>query len=962
MSNMSWIKIIGVGALGALAAGAAIAQGGNGWNFECTFFSNPPQAPPYPFSDDYGLGRVRNTLISVSLGHSGTEIWGGTMGPCYAPARTLAAAGRLAFQIGSEGSVQDTFDDGLAVTTGAPQSPVGDFTYARILFDGTSELFGANGLRGFYTGASNRYHVLQWNNADTDVQLTARVIGDAVRLEWVIRNLHAESHRLGLKYGSYVGMRTRNAGVTEPGTSYNQAHSLLGTNTGIPKFTAERYIGYTFLPTSKPARTERNYLKSSPKFPAYVNFEFGQSYPYGLKVENVPSESIKDATPADQFLIGNQGGFTQPGLLWNNVMRSRVFTDNGQGDPLVDAVFDPVQEEADILLNETAFIQGFAPTAVAAGGTKTIVQYIRSPWSVGNYLDPFTVLVDAPRLLPTDVGAGSTHGLAHNPFPIRAYIDNQYARIDQEVTLNNVQVTLTLPASMRLVAPPDGGNVAPPTQILGRVGPNVVAFVDWWVEADGNSFGYQPYSVKFESVPGPVKVLNGQILVSATAQLRLPDSPTLVTLPWSFADSSLDAILGLVSGRDYIALKWDTDQQIYKTAISAERGRGIWIIPTSDLGYRALNNATIPPDQATGGLIFNLRPGWNLIGNPYSIAVPLKDLVAVSESDPRQSYTWIDLVQQGRVSSSLAYFDMVQNRYLYTQGSDALLQPHTGYWLFVSDGQAIRLVWPPVFAEGLPNSGRGVDDPWKAGGKRWRLQLSARTSDSLDSENYVGVVANTKDVKMWQIRKPPLAPKAKVELAIEDSIDGKTVRMAQAVTEQTARKEWKVSVRAEQPGEVTVTWPNISNIPRNVRFRLLDTATNATRDLRVASGYTIRMDRAGTRELKIQMEPGGSSRPVIGNVIVSQPNRSHDRTAPFTINYSISAEATTTIRILAGSGKEVYMVTRGRADRIGENNAVWALRDSANRAVAPGSYRVEIVAETQNGDRVRKIVPINVIR
>ena len=36
--------------------------------------------------------------------------------------------------------------------------------------------------------------------------------------------------------------------------------------------------------------------------------------------------------------------------------------------------------------------------------------------------------------------------------------------------------------------------------------------------------------------------------------------------------------------------------------------------------------------------------------------------------------------------------------------------------------------------------------------------------------------------------------------------------------------------------------------------------------------------------------------------------------------------------------------------------------DNANRAVAPGTYRVEILAETPDGERVRKIVPVNVIR
>ncbi|MEZ5162856.1 MAG: hypothetical protein R2688_03700 [Fimbriimonadaceae bacterium] len=53
-------------------------------------------------------------------------------------------------------------------------------------------------------------------------------------------------------------------------------------------------------------------------------------------------------------------------------------------------------------------------------------------------------------------------------------------------------------------------------------------------------------------------------------------------------------------------------------------------------------------------------------------------------------------------------------------------------------------------------------------------------------------------------------------------------------------------------------------------------------------------------------------------------------------------------------------MTRGRAENSGENSVQWTLRDNANRAVAPGTYRVEILAETPNGERVRKLVPVSI--
>lgn len=289
------------------------------------------------------------------------------------------------------------------------------------------------------------------------------------------------------------------------------------------------------------------------------------------------------------------------------------------------------------------------------------------------------------------------------------------------------------------------------------------------------------------------------------------------------------------------------------------------------------------------------------------------------------------------------------------------MQPNRGYWVFVTSFQPIRVIWPAVFLPGLPNSGRAATAPvWRQTEKQWRLQVSARLNDGLDANNFVGVAGNAKDATRLITPEPPKAPNGKVTLAIEGELMGKPSRLASAFQANAKRHEWKVSVKAEEAGEVTLTWPNIGSVPRNVRLQLTDPATKTTRDLRFASNYTFRMDEPGTREFIVKLEPGTAGRAVIGNVLVTRPGR--DPRAPFTIAYSLSAQATTTIRVLSGTGREVYTVTRGRSDNAGENTAVWTMRDNANRAVAPGAYRVEILAETDTGERVRKIVPVNVVR
>lgn len=965
MNTSSWKKKFASVAFCAVTFALAGAQG---WDNECIDPENM-----MPRSPDYFVTGIGNDLFAIAIGVSGTATYGGDAGPCYAPARTLNASGRIGFQVGPTGTAQTGFDDLLCLTTGMPIDACGDFGYALIqkvdnAGVGSTLLFGEGGLAGIYTGASRRYMVCRWvAGGDVDVELTVRIIGDACRLQWIIRNVSADQQSLGLNFGMYMGMQTFFGQTDDTGS--NQANSLLSTLTRRPKLTPDNYIGFTVLPNTKPARNERNYMRTNPNFPNYVDFLFGQTQPWGLRVLNDATDYTTGATAVDQFLIGNHGNFQQPGLLWNNVMRYRVFTDFGTGDPLLTPGADTPQQEADVLLNETCFIQRYRPLPVAAGSARTIIQWVKAPWSNADYKDPYTALVDAPRLVATDLA--DTNQLSPNPMQIIAYVDNQLSTLDKELALNEVRCTLDLPPSMRIVADPGSGIVAPKTQIIPVVGPNQIQNVVWWVEADGDAFGPQDYSVRIEPVPGPAKTLKGKVLIAATPRLELVAGPNLVAIPWNFADSSLESILGLRQGQDFIAYVWESSTNQYVPVSSAQRGIGTWIIPTNDEGFVQLNAPSIPVDTASGGLLINLEHGWKMIGNPYSYAVPLGQLIGFAEDSPADTLTWSDMVTSGLVGSSLAYYDRNSGTYKYTTGIDDMLQPNTGYWIYVNTFRPIRLSWPPVLLPGLPNSGRALkEDTWKQTEKQWRLQLSARSNDGSDLENYVGVAASSNEAKKLNLPKPPAVPSrsvdgkviatAPVELSIVDTIDGKSLRMSRSFADRNAKRDWRVTVSSAKAGDVTITWPNVTSINRSVRFRLTDLATNIGTDLRAASGYTVRFNEAGTREFKLEMIPGGITRAVIGNVVVTRPSR--DKSAPFTISYNLSTAASTSIRILSGSGKEVFAVTRGRADREGSNTATWLLRDNANRAVAPGTYRVEIVAETVNGERVRSIVPINVVR
>ncbi len=953
----------------------------DGWLYDCI----DPEQGTSAYTADFFVRRLGNRIVQWRLGISGTVTYGGGPGPCYAGARSNEAPGRMSFGAGPDGSLQDTFDDNMAFTVGFPDDAAGDYAFARIQTKLTTEdvpqdeLFGQGGLAGSFVLSSNRVIIALWNQTGrVGVRLKARVIGDAVRLQWDLTNLAADPNEMGVLFGAYTGMMTSGGGddKVDPGsrtfpsntptTNWREFNSNLQTRRGpsVIKRTGDGYVGYTDTGTTKPLKTEHNFIRSNATFPKTMFFQVGQSGPYGIRVDNVPGET-DDFTAAEQILIGNHGGASEgSGVLNGYNMPQRLLGDQFPGDPLDTG---SVVEDNDIALREVAFVQRFVPESRPQFGIYSVVNYIRSPWGVADYKDPYTALVDAPSAIGTQTGG--TNGLAINPFRVIAYLDNQYAQTDREVDLRDVRITLNLPTdgSLRIVADPNDGNAvaSPKTQIIPNINANQIGSTSWWVEATGDVTGDVTYSVTYQPIPGPAKTLPVKVSIAATPRIRLGEGPSLVSFPWTFPDSSIDDITGLVGGRDYIAYQWDPVQGAYTIATTAERGKAFWIVPNQDLGFLTLINAQTPADTFQGGSFTTLTQGWNMIANPTSIGIPLKDLIAVAEEQNQEAFTWAQLVENGFVSSSLAFWDRnaadpSSGTYKFTESSADLLLPQVGYWIYVNTFRPLRIVWPPVLQRNLPYSGRAANT-WRQTDKRWRLQLSARQGDMLDSQNFVGVASSAADAKTLRMPEPPQTPKGNLQLSIDGvTAEGQPQMLSRTFAERAGRNEWKVRVTSPKAGDVTINWPNMNSVPRNVRLRMTDLATGIAKDLRMSSNYTFRLDAAGTREFKLQLEPGGASKAVIGNVIVSRPTR--DRNAPFTISYALSSEATTSIRILSGTGKEVFTVSRGRADRVGENTAVWAMRDNANRAVAPGSYRVEILAETPSGERVRKIVPVNVVR
>lgn len=957
MKNVFW-RIFGVLGISAGVATCATAQTAY-WDLQCI---DPGTQNPY--STPFIFEAVFNDLFAAAGGATGFVVYGDAGNPdddypCYVTTHNMDLPGRLGFAYGPRGSIQDQYpadpgnsgfvDDNMALTFTWPY-PGGNSTYAATIVDGTRTLFGANGISLAYTGDSNRYFVLESTNDGILVHLQVVVTGDAAVCSWTFTNGTGDPHNIGLWYASKLGMLTEDESVTDR----NGANAAGLATLESPTFFFRGFKDlYPYIPGQRPPRIDHAWDRNldPANFPQQFYIHFGQTAALGgIAIENGPSPATtdpvtgqSDTTQVTTFQMGD--AFFMLGRDWDNpAFPDRLWPDNSH-------------------LESLAYMQKYAPVQVAAnGGTYTITQFVHSTWGASNYVKPYSIVVDAPKLVAVDFSGDpeAQDGLRPNPMVIRVYIDNTwYAEVNKEVAVNDVRIKLNLPAGLTLSV----GQTA--IRTIPQVNPREVRFVDFMVESDGNISGALPISVEVNDVVTQTpRTVRSSIQVASTPKLNLLTGANLVTVPWDFADTSIGAVLApLTTPADYTAYKWDPQQGGYVVATNFERGRSYWIVANSDFPYMPLSsNPSVPGDINSGFLQINTKFGWNNVGNPFPYPISLGQLVGVSAANPQKAYTWTELVQQGIVNGALASFDPTTGDYSYIEGADSVLLPNQGYWIYVGTLQDVTISYPAVFHPALPGSGRGVNDKWLQSDQHWRLKLAARTAQALDAQNYIGRGKDANDVKANMIMEPPTIPSERhdVQLAIEENIDGKPTRLAQALSTNAGRKTWKVVVTTKGAATVNLTWPNLSTVPKNMQFRLIDTATNETRNLRQASGYTFTTSDAATRVFTIEQSTGQVGRAVIGNVVVGGGGRGPG--VPFTINYTLSSDATTTVRILSGAGKEIYTASRGRADRSGENTVTWAMRDNANRLVAPGSYQAEIIAETATGERARRVVPINVVR
>lgn len=823
-----------------------------------------------------------------------------------------------------KGDPESDLDDGLPIIRHADSDfgPGGRLGYTTINVDGTSAIFGDQkdgswalapyesdssignyvGLTGFYV--NSRYRVSKGN---IYVQFRLVVIRDQVRFEVFLRNDDSAPHNVGLRHcadSTTDGMIDSLSYPFIPGRGIVMSETSL-TGTDIPDY-FELYDN-----AENPTVAMRNSLR------------------------------FEDCTPPDRVAVGS----------WQNLASA-----DWNYTPLLDQV-----------VNDYGWAIWWNPVALNPGESRTIITYFgmaaaSSSWTStsgtsGSIIqqDPFCVAVQGPRALPINYDpikppSGMLEG---NPFKIKAYVYNLY----RDTTLTNVNVHLTLPPGLELVA----GDAM---QEITSISPESEAVpIVWSVKSNGQVTGELKYWVSVSGTPMLQKTVTRTIMVPATSATPIKQGWQLVSVPFKFTDPRIENALTLTAD-SYRTFYWDTQTSDYRPVTTIAPGQGFWINSSIDRTTATVARDARPLSGADSYRIV-LYTGWNQFGNPYLYCIPW-GRIKVLASAQDGPITVEEAAARNIIRRTIYWYDADMGEYQYSSNSLTNLVPWQGYWIKAL--QPCQLIIPPIEQadggiSGSTTRSRAVDSnsATASGGEGWKLKLVARAGKAVDSRSVIGVDTRASDAyDAADVERPP-SPGDYVSISFPHKDWGVNNGSYLADVRRSAGGPvtWDMTVSTDKVDtDVVLTWPTMMDVPKDYSLKLVDVDGNTTKYMRTTSSYRFNSGKGGARRFRLVAEPGKAGRLLVTGLAVSTSRA----IGGATISYNLSTDATADVKIKSAGGRVVRTVVRGRGVTRGITNLAWNYRDEAGASVPAGSYLVEVVATTPDGEVSKAIRPFLVAR
>jgi subtilisin family serine protease len=383
--------------------------------------------------------------------------------------------------------------------------------------------------------------------------------------------------------------------------------------------------------------------------------------------------------------------------------------------------------------------------------------------------------------------------------------------------------------------------------------------------------------------------------------------------------------------------------------------------PPRGLGYFLRTNTPafilgdeyIDPNTA---YMIPLEPGWNMIGNPFPYAVPWSacEIEVEGQAGVRQRLSILEAADKEYIRPQIYRYIGLTGEYTWRTAPLGELLPWQAHWLRVL--KPCTLIVPPL-GTGRSRSDES-DNPRVAAETRdgWLLRLIARSGDREDANNFIGTSSRARDeLSSEDVEKPP-AFQSYVQLrVIEPRSRAALAQDLRRAGKRTMR--WELDITTDKPNaEVTLHWQQEVPLPPGMRLTLVDSLTGQRISMNRQSAYTFRTDESSRRRFVVEVQPARLSQ-----LRITQLNVLSTRGHQVTIQYALNTTATVQVMIQDATGRTLARLTGGTRSA-GLNSATWNGRTDEGVAVPPGTYQIQIIATSEEGEVARAVRPLLITR
>lgn len=993
------IAVLGAIAFGVLSPQAAYADTTNGGvGIPGAVQPGTPSTSPPP-----SWNNIQNEYVFCNVGYGGTY----TVTPI-----TYALAGRISFG-NTGGSPYTSLDDnrnlcgftdqgGIGSSSPYPNSATnatGDWpAYLRVDVDGTQRNVGfatadtilAPQFRQLPTGPV----LVSEYTIGTNLRLhqEVRVRRAMVRFEWTVINDDTNAHSVSLRWNiaarSVSGFYFRDSGLGVKG--------YLGESNQANQYTGGQIPDDLTLFN----RRADDASATTPSFAMRQIFR-GADATLPTKLIVVNSEDLYpgDTTPSGAFDIDVRNVGVFPYFLTGiatGVYYNTINVAAGGGQATVVAYAGNGTESQQIGAGDVGsatkpdyVIGGAGPEALAYNTAAAL-----DPNVIANKTNPTLASVGAAFL--TTPGAD-----AANPrrFKITSSIYNQTSPNPLfGVRLDGVSLSLTLPQGLKFAVDPttNAVDVASKPAVVGTISGSVDSDKDgqasWWVEATGERYGPLTYQITASvQLPAPLSRSISRTVVVPTPPVfsYKPQVFQLTGIPFTFdtqlSDNGLPATVlnSNVANQEVTLSLWEytgSANRPYQLATQLVPGKGYFYRPSipsgSDSSARIvmLKGAKPVGSQAPIGNAvaqptrIQLETGWNLVANPYVYEIPLNYFRFVINGDTSLVKNGYQAsVDAGVIRGGVYNYNATTRSYDILQEATSPIVPWQGYWIYANQRVVLEFTNPTIrgaLIQTTPLSATNTEsEPATRLVNRdndWRQQLVVRRDDgAVDQAIYLGGAASLNRIGGDDSRNLPKPP------PIADYIygglvkSGETTRYARVLQSAGSKQQtWELEVVSDKDGTASISWPNISRLPRRVQLQITNLQTRQTQSLRSTSALSVAVHKGVATRYRITAGREASQTLRITSLQTTQSRGGQN------ISIVVNKEATITARVLTQTGRAVQVLASGRAASSGSATVLtWNHRDQNGNALPAGVYVVEVVASGGDGDQpVRLSRAISVLR